>query len=154
MSVMTIYQYTQRLRAFEYAKSLVKDKGIVNLGAVGDGASGLDKIFITPLSNDTKVSMNVDIQTGVANLLVFDLNNKLPFEHKQFDVTFASHVLEHLDNWQFSLNEFSRVADNVVLVLPNPLDIVTWVHPNHKHPFSFSEIQKIQRDYGNVKIFV
>jgi len=77
----------------------------------------------------------------------------LPFADKQFGCTFASHVLEHLDNWQFALGEMVRVADYVVVVLPHPASFFGWLAPEHKQHFSRDDIQKIAELYPNMEVY-
>jgi len=77
----------------------------------------------------------------------------LPFADKQFGCAFASHVLEHLDNWQFALEEACRVADYVVVVLPHPAYFSGWVWPSHRQHFSRDDIEKMVELYPNVEVY-
>jgi len=58
-----------------------------------------------------------------------------PFEDKTFSVALLSHVLEHCENPERALAEAQRVADNVVVELPSPLDITAWTTPSHRWVF-------------------
>jgi len=64
----------------------------------------------------------------------------------------CSHVLEHLDNWEFALSEASRVADHVVIVLPHPLSPAGWLDPAHKQHFSREDMAVMERAFPNVKV--
>jgi len=77
----------------------------------------------------------------------------LPFTEKQFDVAFASHVLEHLKNWEQALSEWTRIANHTVVVLPNPLSIGGWVYSEHKQHFGFGDIDYIRNWWSNVAVF-
>jgi len=136
----------QKRVAFNQAKKLVKNKGIINLGA------GIYRQpFAYSVAHSPEVKLNVDITPdGVSNFLQLDLNQTpYPFKDKQFDVCFSSHVLEHLENWQDALNEMTRIADYVVIAIPHPLNLLACLNPNHKQHFSFSKIREI-RNFPNV----
>jgi ubiquinone/menaquinone biosynthesis C-methylase UbiE len=77
----------------------------------------------------------------------------LPFSDKQFDVALASHTLEHLANWQQALTEWSRIAEHVVIVLPNPLSINSYFNPLHKQHFSLGDMTYIRAHWSNVEVF-
>lgn len=128
---------------FAKAKQLVKSKGIVNLGA----GTGEYSPLATTILTDPDVKTNVDIVSGnIPNMFIFDLEKKLPFETKQYDVAFISHTLEHIQNWRQLLNEAKRVADNVVVVLPNPYFIYPYFYPYHKRVFSERQIEEIRKE--------
>jgi len=136
-------------QAFDYAKSLVGDKGIINLGAGPHRTLLADVIAKSP-----EVRANLDIvPDGLPNFIQWDIENPLPFGDKTFDVTFASHVLEHLDNWQFTLNEATRVADYAVIVLPHPLSPGGWLNPYHKQHFSKGDIAKMENTSSNTTVW-
>mgnify|MGYP001602609251 CR=1 FL=1 len=137
----------QKSAAFAKAQSLTKEKGIVNLGAGPQG------VFSYQISIAPEVVANVDIASdGLPSFIEANLEQRLPFGDKQFDVAFASHVLEHLENWRLALGEMQRVADFTVIVLPHPLSIGGWIVPEHKQHFSFSDI-KWMRNLPNTFVF-
>jgi len=143
-----LHQEIQRYRAFAKAKQLTDDKGIINLGAgVHRGP------FAYIVAHSSEVTLNVDITPdGVSNFMQWDLNETpYPFEDKEFDVCFASHILEHLTNWQGALDEMERIADCVIIALPHPIDITAVLNPNHKQHFSFATIRELTRP--NVFVF-
>ena len=57
------------------------------------------------------------------------------FPDKTFSAALLSHVLEHVDNPALVLLEANRIADEVVVVLPNAFDIFSWASPEHKWVF-------------------
>ena len=51
------------------------------------------------------------------------LNDKnLPFKDKEFDFVIASHVLEHVDDVDFFINELERVSNKGYIELPTILE--------------------------------
>ena len=49
-------------------------------------------------------------------------NNKLPFKDNQFDFVIASHVIEHVDNFELFINELERVSKKGYIELPSKLE--------------------------------
>lgn len=136
-------------RALALARSLYIDKGIINLGA-GCSRTG----FSEAVCELPEVVFNVDLVGDCSKCITINLEETpLPFNDRQFDVAFASHVLEHLENWEQALNEWTRIADYVVIVLPNPLSISGWIHPAHKQHFSFSDMNYMRNYWPRVTIF-
>jgi hypothetical protein len=124
------------------ALSLVGDKGMINLGA-GCSRTG----FSETVCNLPDVVVNVDLTGSGPKMQVQNLEESLPFRNSEFDVAFASHVLEHLEKWQEALNEWTRIADNITIVLPNPLSISGWIYSEHKQHFSFGDIEFIKQNW-------
>ena len=51
------------------------------------------------------------------------LNSKnLPFKDKEFDFVIASHVLEHVEDFKFFINELERISDKGYIELPTKLE--------------------------------
>ena len=46
---------------------------------------------------------------------------KLPFEDKEFDFVIASHVIEHIDNFEFFIKELQRISSKGYIELPSRL---------------------------------
>ena len=136
--------------AFEEARRLSRGRGIINLGA------GPHRTYQAQvIAEQSEVLANIDIAlNAMPRFLQLDIENEvLPFADKQFGCAFASHVLEHLDNWQFALNEMVRVADNVVVVLPHPQYFSGWLWPGHRQHFSVDDIEEIAKLYPNVVVY-
>jgi len=136
--------------AFEEAKRLSGGKGIINIGAGPNRTFGAQVV-----ARDPEVLANIDIDPdGLPNFIRLDVeSDSLPFADKQFGVAYCSHVLEHLDNWEFALNEMVRVADYVVIVLPDPKYFSGWIDPEHKQHFSPDDINQILQLYPNVVVY-
>ena len=45
-------------------------------------------------------------------------NDKLPFKDKEFDFVIASHVIEHVDNFEFFIKELERISSKGYIELP------------------------------------
>ncbi len=136
--------------ALEEAKRLSNGKGIINLGAGPHRTYQAQIIAESP-----EIFSNIDIvPNGMPHFLQLDLEKgTLPFADKRFGCAFASHVLEHLDNWRFALGEMVRVADYAVVVLPDPIYFSGWLAPNHKQHFSMEEINEMAGLYPNVEVY-
>ena len=141
---------TTKATAFEHARQLVNGKGIINLGAGPHRTNQAQVIAESP-----EVLANLDIvPDGMPNFTQLDVErDPLPFPDKQFGCAFASHVLEHLDNWQFAMGEIVRVADNVVIVLPHPAYFSGWLTPEHRQHFSVDDINDMVELYPNVVVY-
>ncbi|MBA7484359.1 hypothetical protein ES707_19884 [subsurface metagenome] len=136
--------------AFEKARELSNGKGIINLGC------GPHRTFMAQvIAEDPRVLANIDIAlNGMPRFLQLNIERELlPFADKQFGCSFGSHILEHLDDWRFALAEMVRVADHVVVVLPDPIYFSGWLTPAHKQHFSVDDIQEIAEFYPNVEVY-
>lgn len=136
--------------AFDKAMELDNGKGIINIGA------GPHRTFSAyAIAEQPEVVANVDIvPDGMPHFIQLDVEKeRLPFVDKQFGCAFASHVLEHLDNWQFALAEMVRVADNVVVVLPDPVFFSGWLIPEHRQHFSRDDMEGLTELYPNIVVF-
>jgi len=136
--------------AFEEAKRLSNGKGIINLGAGPHRTYQAQVIAESP-----DVLANIDIALdGLPNFFVLDIEREsLPFATKQFGCAFASHILEHMDDWKFALAEACRVADHVIVVLPDPRYFNGWLAPGHVQHFSIEEINEMAELYPNVEVY-
>lgn len=64
-----------------------------------------------------------------------DAENMSEFPDRTFSVALMSHLLEHVAEPELALQEAQRIADNVVVLLPSPADLPTWLTPSHKWVF-------------------
>lgn len=135
--------------AFKQAEALSKEKGIINFGATGAGISGLTK----EIAQSPEIKVNVDVEAdSIPNFTFQNLEQTpYPYEDKQFDVAFCSHILEHLENWEEAFAEWRRVADNTIIVLPIPY-LHGWFSPMHRQHFTNKDISKM-RQYPNVFVY-
>lgn len=136
--------------AFAEALCLSSGKGIIN---VGSGAHRTR--WAREVAENPNTLVNIDIVVdSTPNFLQLDLESSpLPFSNKQFGCAFASHVLEHLDNWEVILAEMVRVADCVVVVLPSPIYGSGRFCSEHKQFFSTDDINAIAQRYPNVEVY-
>jgi len=137
-------------KAFSKARQLSNGKGIINIGAGPHGTHQAQVMAEIP-----DILANIDIvPNGMPHFIQLDIEKEqLPFADKQFGCAFASHVLEHLEDWQFALEEMVRVADYVVLVLPSPSASSGWFNVDHKQHFSRDDIGWIMHLYPNALIY-
>jgi len=145
-----LHMMVAKAAAFEHARQLGNGKGIINLGC------GPHRTFMAQaIAESPEVQVNIDAALdGMPRFLQLDLETEpLPFGDKQFGVAFLSHILEHLDDWQFALDEACRVADYVVVVLPHPAYFSGWLAPEHKQHFSRDDIDELAQLYPTVQVY-
>lgn len=90
--------------------------------------------------NDLKEGyINLDIVDYGGNV-IHDINTfPYPFEANTFDEIFASHVLEHLDNFHKTITELYRILKpngRLIVYAPFFLNTKYFGEPDHKIPFS------------------
>lgn len=150
LTIDAIYMVRVKRQAFEHALSLAGYKGIINLGS-GQRRSHLARtIALTP-----DVMVNVDrTPNGVPGFLQYNLEDTpYPWPDKAFDVAYCSHTLEHLRNWEDALCEMCRIADFVVVVLPNPISPTNLLHPGHLQHFTHRDMSHMEQQYPNLRVF-
>lgn len=124
-------------QAIRYANSLPNPK--LNIGAAGVGQP---IIPLATLNSGKKCDICPD---KIKNIEYCELGKQLPYTNKEFNVVFASHVLEHIypEQIRFAIGEMSRIGHKVIIVVPHPLATSNYLVPSHK-----SLIYKIDRPYG------
>ena len=72
-------------------------------------------------------------------------NNKLPFKDKEFDFVIASHVIEHVEDFEFFIRELERVSSKGYIELPTRLgdNLVFENVKDHIWWFTFDDNEKI-----------
>lgn len=143
--VTILYEGKVKEEAFNYALTLQGYKGIANFGATGSGV----RWACRKIAQSPAIKVNVDIKADdTPKFLHHNLEQMpYPFGDKEFNVAFCSHILEHLENWEGALNEWRRIADNVVLVLPYPY-LHGWLSPDHKQHFTAGDVEKMRQTLG------
>lgn len=108
-------------KATEYAQSIPGT--ILNVGA-----AGVNQWLSPPDVGTTKCDI-----VPSNNIEKCDISGRMPYNDKQFDVVFASHVIEHVKPSMVvnSLNEFNRIGKCVILVLSNSWHIPTYIASGH-----------------------
>lgn len=86
-----------------------------------------------------------------------DIRKKLPFRSKSFDGISCFHVIEHLDELEFTLSEFRRVLEDggrMVIAVPNFSFKSFYSDYTHKRPYPAPALYRVLRDNGfhNIKI--
>jgi len=71
-------------------------------------------------------------------------NKKLPFRDKEFDFVIASHVIEHVEDFEFFIKELERIAHKGYIELPTRLgdNLVFENVTDHIWWFAFDDIEK------------
>jgi len=69
-------------------------------------------------------------------------NKKLPFNDKEFDFVISSHVIEHVEDFEFFINELERISSKGYIELPSRLgdNLVFENKKDHIWWFSFDDI--------------
>ncbi len=137
--------YETRNEALRRAQSLVTTKGIVNIGSGCDWSPSAMAICQLP-----EVVANLDVHVANNCPKCQEVDLETPFADGEFDVALASHVLEHLANWQGALQEWQRISDHVIVVLPHGIDALH-LNPLHKNHFGFAAMRAMQND--KVEVF-
>ena len=72
-------------------------------------------------------------------------NNKLPFKDKEFDFEIASHVIEHVEDFEFFIRELERISSKGYIELPTRLgdNLVFENVKDHIWWFTFDDNEKI-----------
>ena len=74
-------------------------------------------------------------------------SKQLPFKNNSFDFVYASHVIEHIDDVSFFIQELQRISKQGYIELPSLLEDNMILSPNsskdHKWFFQFDDINKI-----------
>jgi predicted SAM-dependent methyltransferase len=104
-----------------------------------------------------------DIREGYINLDVVDYGGNMihdinsfpyPFEENTFDEIYASHILEHLDNFHNTVNELYRISKpdaRIIVYAPFFLNTKYFGEPDHKIPFSIRTFDNYEY-IGNRKL--
>ncbi|MBW2981001.1 class I SAM-dependent methyltransferase [Candidatus Woesearchaeota archaeon] len=127
--------FTLTLTAWWYVGTLVKyleDKGVAK--ELRKYAKKVNKPILNlgcGRTNYGDVNADVVRHRNVRNFMKIDANSVLPFKNKQFSSVFASNIIEHLPNPDFSLKEMKRVADKVYIGHPKWWQLGTWLAPDH-----------------------
>ncbi|OGH58663.1 MAG: hypothetical protein A2725_03120 [Candidatus Magasanikbacteria bacterium RIFCSPHIGHO2_01_FULL_33_34] len=74
------------------------------------------------LENKGYTVTSVDIEKVYEKCIIVDVNKPLPYQTESFDLIWCSEVIEHLDNPEFTTNEFRRIlkpSGSMILTTPN-----------------------------------
>lgn len=98
--------------------------------------------------NKLNIGCGRDIREGYVNLDIVDYGGNIihdinrfpyPFPDNYFDEIYASHILEHLNNFHDTVNELYRISKPGALIevyAPFFLNTKYFGEPDHKIPFS------------------
>lgn len=132
-----VHTIVTKNKAIGYTNSVQGNK--LNIGATGVGQPVLK---IASLNSGRKCDVCPDLSKDIEHC---ELGQPLPYNSKEFDVVFASHVLEHVtpEHIRFATQEMSRIGNEVIIVVPHPLALGFSLVPSHK-----SLIYKMSDPYG------
>ena len=70
---------------------------------------------------------------------------KLPFKDKEFDFVISSHVIEHVEDFEFFIKELERISSKGYIELPSRLgdNLVFENKTDHKWWFLYDDIKNI-----------
>tara|TARA_B100001123_G_scaffold110203_1_gene128204 strand:+ start:565 stop:1176 length:612 start_codon:yes stop_codon:yes gene_type:complete len=89
----------------------------------------------------------IDLKNYYPNKKFVKINSKnLPFNDKEFDFVIASHVLEHVDDPEFFINELERISSKGYIEVPTLLEdnLIFENKTDHLWQISFDDdIQKL-----------
>ncbi len=90
--------------------------------------------------NKLEGALGVDLRPGAGVDMVHDLNvYPWPFPDNEFDLVYASHVLEHLDDVVRAVEEIHRITKPgglLKVLVPHFSSSSYFTDPTHKHAFS------------------
>lgn len=150
--------------SFKYIKPIIGKKKVLDVGCgVGRYLEHFsrDSIGIEYSSASIEVCLRKKL-----NVIKSDVNEKLPFKDNQFEIVFASHVIEHLESPFNFLQEANRVLkDRGIVILGFPVEkSLTRIlgdhyfneHPGHLYSFSIEGIKRLleKNSFRPEKVFV
>lgn len=85
-------------------------------------------------------AIGVDINSNSAADVIHDLNEfPWPFKNNEFDVVYAFHIIEHLDDYMKALEEIHRIVKpngKIIIKVPHFSSAAMYGQPDHKHFFT------------------
>ena len=80
-----------------------------------------------------------------------DVEKRLPFRDRQFDIVISIDVLEHLDNPLKGLSEMFRVSKDRVIVFLTPVEMPDfWQDPTHKVEWDIERWKREINEFGEI----
>ena len=101
-------------------------KAIIDLGSGYNGyflSNIIDRFPDLEKAIGVDLSVNSKLDIRKITLISGNLNEKLPFADKTFDIVFSTAVLEHLENYDLALKEMYRILNDggrLFLTTPDP----------------------------------
>lgn len=150
--------------SFKFIKPFIGSKKVLDVGcATGRYLEHFskDSVGLELSSKSVKCVLKKKLK-----IVKSDVNHKFPFRNNQFEVVFASHIIEHVYSPYNFLEESKRVLKkDGLIVLGFPVekslarifgDHYFTDHPGHLYSFSIDEITKLLsvNNFTVVKIFV
>ena len=96
-------------------------------------------------------SISVDFRTEVNPTVVHNLSSyPWPFSSNSFDVIYASHVMEHMDDNVIFMEELYRISKpmgKVIIRVPHFSGRSAWCDPTHKRAYSYHQFFYYDKKY-------
>ena len=137
--------------SFRYVEPLTRNKKVLDLGC-GVGRY-LEKFSQASVGIDQSVANINQCRKRGLTVLKANLNKKLPLQKEEFEVVFASHIIEHLDSPLNFLKESNRVLEEkgiIILGLPIEKSLARILgdhyfkdHPDHLYGFSIETMKSL-----------
>lgn len=90
-----------------------------------------------PVAQPEKDVIYLDCLAFQGVTIVRDIEKGLPFDNRKFDKIEAHHVLEHINDLVFVMNELHRVLKTKgILDIIVPFGQNAWIDPTHKRAFT------------------
>lgn len=149
--------------SFKFIKPLIGSKKVLDVGCgVGRYLEHFskDSVGLELSSESVKCVLKKKLK-----VIKSDVNYKFPFKSNQFEVVFASHIIEHVYSPYGFLKESKRVLKNkgiIILGFPIENSLVRVFgdhyfkdHPGHLYSFSIDGITKLlsENNFSILKIF-
>jgi SAM-dependent methyltransferase len=99
----------------------------------------MHKLNLGSGNNKIKYFINIDISSNFLPDIIADIERGLPFKDDSFDEVFANHVIEHLSDTIFAMNEIYRVCKNgarIIIEVPYQCSDMAFADPTHKKIFN------------------
>jgi len=105
----------------------------------GDHATGEDRLHVGCGSNHMPGWINMDSESSQNPEVIGDLNVRLPFDDESFDVIYAHHVLEHVEDildTVFELHRILKPGGRLLVVVPHAWTDLGSANPFHRQRFT------------------
>ncbi|MFA5736846.1 MAG: methyltransferase domain-containing protein [Candidatus Paceibacterota bacterium] len=122
-----------------FISNQLKGKKIPIILDIGAGMGPYQKL----INYDKYIPLDIENRSNDPNLIIGDLNKKIPLQNNYADGVICTEVLEHIKNPQNALNEIYRVLKkDGFLILTTPM---TW--PLHEEPHDYYRYTKYGLKY-------
>jgi len=104
-------------------------------------------------SHKMKNAIGIDITPNTRADIIADITTGFPIKTEAFNTVYCNHVLEHIDNTLFIMNELERIlkkSGRLVIRCPFYNSFGAFVDPTHCHYFSEKSFTEYFTDGGDM----